>query len=110
MAMRVQRRNRSMRANANLDIQSIAKDRIEYLHGLALRNASSDVRLSQSSIIIMERLALRFDITLSPKIKRSYCKKCKTPYSSDTRIRLKDGLSIITCGKCGDIRRLPYHR
>lgn len=103
------RENRGRKNNNDLDVRSIALERIAYLHGLALRNASSDSTLSRNSIITMERLALRFDITLSPEIKRSYCKMCKTPYTANTRIRLKSGLSIITCSNCGDIRRLPYN-
>ncbi len=38
--------------------------------------------------------------------KKSYCKKCKLPYKNE-RIRIKNGLVIITCPNCGDVRRIP---
>jgi RNase P subunit RPR2 len=58
-------------------------------------------------VITGEMVAKRLDITLEKKIKRSYCKKCKSIYGADTKIRIKSHLVIVRCPHCGDIRRFP---
>ena len=87
----------------------IAKERIETLHELSLREKDTMAADSRRHIEIMERIAMRTDITLPQSIKRSYCKKCKNPYGTSTRMRLKGGkILLITCGNCGDRRRFDY--
>ncbi|KJE50079.1 MULTISPECIES: ribonuclease P protein component 4 [Acidiplasma] len=84
-------------------LNRIAMDRINKLYNLSL---ISNEYYSKRYIILMERIAKRMDITLPVYIKKSYCKKCKLPYKNE-RIRIKNGLVIITCPNCGDVRRIP---
>lgn len=86
--------------------KSIAWDRIMQLKEKA-REFRSDSELSTNCLIVMENIASRLDITLTKEIKRSYCRSCKTIYGN-FRLRLRNGVVSVTCGNCGDIRRLPY--
>lgn len=82
---------------------------LERIHGLyKLSNSTDNKDLARRYIEIMVRISKRMDITLSREIKRTYCKKCFSPYSRDSTIRLKNGLVVIQCRSCGTIRRIPY--
>lgn len=91
-----------------LDTVKIARERIAYLFNLARETFRNDPELAVESISVMERIALRFDITLPQEIKRFYCKKCKNPYSGYSKLRLYEGMMEIRCHHCGNIRRIPY--
>jgi ribonuclease P protein subunit RPR2 len=86
--------------------KTIAWDRIMQLKKKA-DEFKSDGELSTNCLKVMENIASRLDITLTKEIKRSYCKSCKTIYGN-CRVRLRNGIVAVTCGNCGDIRRLPY--
>lgn len=88
--------------------KKIAMERIEVLLEESGKNLCDDIESSRRDIELAEAIAKRMDITLPAEIKRSYCKKCKTPYSHKTTVRLKNGISNIKCSHCGNIRRLPY--
>lgn len=89
-------------------MNKLVSERVYYLHNLALSSVDADMRYSPRYIDMMERVARRMDYTISSRIKRSYCKKCKHPYDQNVRIRLKNNIISITCGSCGDVRRMPY--
>lgn len=86
--------------------KDVALERILRLSHLARNTQESDYR--QRYMKLAEAIGKRMDMPLPRSIKRSYCKKCGEPYGKLTRVRMKKGLCIITCGECGDIRRIPY--
>lgn len=88
--------------------KGIAYERIRRLFDLADRERDADPELSIRYIHLAERIAKRLDISLPADLKRLYCKKCGRRYSSDTRVRIKKGLCLVTCPNCQDLRRLPY--
>lgn len=87
--------------------KDIALERIHFLSGLARKKVSNEPELAKRYMQIVERMAKRLDISLPAEVKRFYCKRCGHPYGSNTRVRIKDGFSIVSCGFCEDIRRLP---
>lgn len=88
-------------------IRELTERRVSYLHGLSVATARRNSALSSRYIDMMERIGRRMDYTLPARIKRSYCKKCKTPYAGNARIRIKKKTVQVTCGNCGDVRRIP---
>jgi ribonuclease P protein subunit RPR2 len=86
----------------------LAIDAIESLFTMANETRSINENRSKRYVSIAEKIAARMDITLEREIKRSYCKKCKTIYGSDTQIRLSNKILTIKCGHCGSIRRIHY--
>ncbi len=90
-----------MKPNKN-EVKTVAQKRIDYLY--ALMNTETVVPKTEI-VKQIEKLSVRFDITLSQNIKRSYCKNCKHPYESNYRLRIKKGMVLITCLNCNNIRR-----
>ncbi|GGM78732.1 hypothetical protein GCM10007108_16140 [Thermogymnomonas acidicola] len=90
------------------ELRAIARERIWHMFDLA--SVEDDPALAARYIVIMERLALRMDLTLPKEIKRSYCKVCKWPYRFGTVLRIRRRLLIVHCGHCGDIRRIPLEK
>ena len=89
---------------------AIARERIDILMDLSIMKRKSFPEEARWHIGSMEAIARRTDFTLPGRIKRSYCKRCKTPYGNDTRVRTKKGkILLVTCGSCGDMRRIPYN-
>ncbi|MEM0157477.1 MAG: ribonuclease P protein component 4 [Thermoplasmataceae archaeon] len=91
-----------------INLHAIALERIGNMHRMALATVNSNTDLSREYISLMEKISFRLDITLPANIKRSYCKKCKKPYTSSDTVRLKKGLVEIRCSSCGNVRRIPY--
>lgn len=94
------------RRKENRRMSELAAGRMNYLH--AYVQTQADTAHAARHIRMMERLSLRMDITIPARIKRSYCKECKMPYGTKARIRLKNRLVTVTCGNCGNVRRIPY--
>ncbi|MGC8505401.1 MAG: ribonuclease P protein component 4 [Thermoplasmata archaeon] len=88
------------------DADDLAMRRIRYLADLSRRQ--NELRLAQRYVCIARNIGKRMDITLPVDIKRSFCKRCNTPYGSGSTIRLKNRILTITCSVCGDRRRIPY--
>lgn len=88
--------------------KDLALERMHYLFKLAEEKKHTSPELAERYIDIAERIAKRLDISLPKEIKRFYCKRCGRPYGDKTRVRVKKGLCLVTCGNCGDLRRLPY--
>ena len=88
------------------EANDLAMRRIRYLADLSMRQ--SNIRLAQRYVSIARNIGKRMDITLPIDVKRSFCKKCNTPYGPGSVIRLKNRILIITCSVCGDRRRIPY--
>ncbi|MHB1440335.1 MAG: ribonuclease P Rpr2/Rpp21/SNM1 subunit family protein [Cuniculiplasma sp.] len=95
-----------MRPDKNATMKT-AMRRIKYLHDLSQSDSPVDPSLA---IEQMERIAIRFDITLPKYIKRSYCKQCRKLYRNNARIRSKNGTLLVTCLNCGCIRRFKLSR
>jgi ribonuclease P protein subunit RPR2 len=95
--------NKAELHNQKIELENLARERIDKLVYLAAHSEHS-----RRYMEIAENIAKRIDITLPKNIKRSYCKKCKTPYGGETRIRVSHGMVTVRCNECFDLRRIPY--
>lgn len=66
-----------------------------------------DSTLARSSARQILALSRKHRLSLPSKAKTLLCRKCETPFShgSNVRTRIKNGLKIVTCLKCQNIRR-----
>jgi len=52
----------------------------------------------------IKRIAMRYHVRPGEK-RKTFCKKCLTPYSGNEKVRIKNGKKIIECSNCGEISR-----
>ncbi|KXS41580.1 MAG: RNAse P, Rpr2/Rpp21 subunit [Methanolobus sp. T82-4] len=87
--------------------KEIALERIKYLFELADREYPTDPDRSDRYVSLARRIGMRYRVSVPPELKKRMCKSCSsflTP-GSNCRVRLKGGLLIVTCQKCGNIQR-----
>lgn len=51
----------------------------------------------------IKKLVMRNNIPLK-ELRKKFCKKCFTPYKNP-KIRIKGGIKLVTCRKCGHVSR-----
>ncbi len=94
--------------------QSIGRERIERLFALAEREFSTHPERSHHYVSLARKIAMRYNIRLSPQLKRQYCRKCykylKPSINCRVRTSAKQQAVIITCLECGHIMRHPYRK
>lgn len=88
--------------------KKIAFERMRILFEQARLKKDTDPELATRYMRLVERIGKRMDLSVPKEIKRFYCKGCGIPYGGNARIRIKKGLCFVTCGQCGEIRRIPY--
>ena len=88
------------------EVKKIANSRINNMFTLSNVCANKEPVLSKRYLILMEKIALRSDVTIPRRIKLLYCKNCKRLYKDNSRIRITAKTLKITCIACGDIRRI----
>lgn len=65
----------------------------------------SDIKnKSPSEVKKMKKIAMGQSIKLK-KERKKFCKYCLWPYSGKEKVRIKNKIKSVTCGKCGKISR-----
>jgi ribonuclease P protein subunit RPR2 len=94
--------------------KDLVKDRIEILFKQAGESFKKHPERSRRYIEMALKLSTRYNVRLSPEMKRKFCKSCKSllipDLSSRTRTSPSQKALIITCQECGHITRHPYRR
>ena len=86
---------------------NISMERIDTLFSEAMK--TDNIELSRRYIKIMEKIGMRMNITFDRRIKRMYCKICKTPYKNIS-VTVKNKMVMVHCPYCGSIRRIPINK
>ncbi len=76
-----------------------------------LANAESKLHPERSDryVEIALRIGMRLRVRPTRDMKRQFCKRCKGFLSPAQRmVRLRDGVMIIKCMRCGHISRMRY--
>ncbi|MDI6721526.1 MAG: hypothetical protein QMD85_03985 [Candidatus Aenigmarchaeota archaeon] len=88
---------------------SIAKERIEILFKEAeMRAKKDDYGLQRRYVRLAKRIGMRYNVKISPYLKRKYCKYCYTFLFPKSKVRLEKGMVTIKCFNCGKKIRYPY--
>jgi ribonuclease P protein subunit RPR2 len=88
----------------------LARQRIERLFELADRSYAERPDLSDRYVDIARRISMRHRVSIPRELKRNICKDCYSYLrpGSNARVRADGRNVVITCLKCGGIRRYPY--
>jgi len=85
----------------------IAKERIQILFHEAEKMIKEDKKLANRYIQLARKIGMRYNLRLSPQLKRKICRKCKSYLYPGITVRLstKEGSLRIKCLTCGNISR-----
>ena len=88
----------------------IAKERIEILINEAKKNSIKYPDYSTKYVKLAKKIGMRYNVKLGI-LKRKFCKKCFSYYTTDNSTRRFDNKTlVITCKKCKNISRFPYSK
>jgi len=95
--------------------RKIAKERIERLFQLAVRMSKEDLKLADRYVQLARRISLKHRVRFTKEQKLLFCKGCGGLLlpGRTARIRIRPRREphvVITCLKCGYIRRIPIKR
>jgi ribonuclease P protein subunit RPR2 len=94
--------------------QGIGRERIERLFSLAEKEFSSHPERSHRYVSLARKIAMRYNIRISPELKSRYCRKCYKYLKPSINCRVRTSASqravIITCMECGHVMRHPYRK
>lgn len=88
----------------------LAKQRIGRLFAMAAEAYAKRPDLADRYVDIARRISMRHRVSIPRELKRNVCKECYSYLrpGSNARIRTDGQNVVITCLKCGGIRRYPY--
>lgn len=88
----------------------LAGQRIARLFTLAAVVYSKRPDLADRYVDIARRISMRHRVSIPRELKRNVCKQCYSYLKpgSNARVRADGRNVVITCLKCGGIRRYPY--
>lgn len=110
--MRAGRGGSRRHAGAKAFNVDMARQRIGRLFEMAARVYRDRPDLADRYVDIARRISMRHRVSIPPDLKRSVCKQCYgylAPGSS-ARVRADGRNVVITCLRCGGIKRYPYKR
>lgn len=97
-------------------LREIARERVAILLKLADRVVETDEALAKRYVDLAFRIAAKARLKLPRRVKRKYCRRCKIPLipGRTASVRIKRGSGglrlVVTCLRCGYIRRYPLQR
>jgi ribonuclease P protein subunit RPR2 len=105
--MAERRRKFDGRKPFNVDM---AEQRIRRLFKLAAEAFPARPDLSNRYVDIARRISMRHRVSIPREFKRNVCKECHSFLvpGANSRVRIDGNNVVITCLKCGSIKRYPY--
>ncbi|MGD9911152.1 MULTISPECIES: ribonuclease P protein component 4 [Methanothrix] len=90
-------------------LKDIARQRMERLFELARANAETHPERSDRYVELALKIGMRLRVRPTREMKRMFCKSCRGFLSPAQRmVRLRDGVLVIRCMRCGHISRMRY--
>lgn len=82
---------------------------MERLFELAKANAETHPERSDRYVELALKIGMRHRVRPTREMKHMFCKSCRRYLSSSQRmVRLRDGVLVIRCLRCGHISRMRY--
>lgn len=99
-----------MRNKEKDNAREIAEMRINDLFEQAKIEYKNKPELANRYVKLAWKLKLKYNVKLSKKIKRLFCKKCLSYWvpGKSVKIRNKKGIQIFHCLNCKNIKRFKY--
>lgn len=102
--------HKKKRRGQSEEFKNLAFERVGRLFELAEDAFCCRPDLSDRYVRLAWRLKTRYNLRLPRDLSMKFCRKCLSFWKpgASCRVRIKSGMVIITCLRCGRVRRLPY--
>ncbi|NTV23257.1 MAG: ribonuclease P [Nanoarchaeota archaeon] len=92
-------------------IKDIARGEIDNLFLEAEKRKNTRKDLSDSYVLLANKIATRCKVKIPSTLKYRFCKNCKAyfVFGKNVRIRMCEGKLVVSCLECKHIRRMPVH-
>ncbi|MFH1821171.1 MAG: ribonuclease P [Methanobacteriota archaeon] len=102
--------HRKRRRGQTDEFKNLAYERIERLFELAEDIPRERRELADRYVRAAWKLKTRYNLKLPKTLRLKFCKKCLSFWrlGESCRVRVKSGSAIITCLRCGRVKRLPF--
>lgn len=92
------------------EFRELALERVTLLFDQAERIFAKNSELADRYVRAAWRLKTRYNLRLPRDIRLKFCRKCLCYWKPGItcRVRVKSKTIIITCLRCGRVKRLPY--
>ncbi|MGC8816830.1 MAG: ribonuclease P protein component 4 [Candidatus Hadarchaeum sp.] len=92
------------------EFRELALERVARLFEQAEKIFASNPELADRYVRAAWRLKTRYNLRLPGDIRLKFCRKCLSYWKPGVtcRVRVKSKRIIITCLKCGRVKRLPW--
>ena len=91
---------------------NIAKERIGILVSLAEKEVKKHPERTERYVELARRIGMRYNVRMGKETKIRICKECSSflipGYNCTVRTRKDKQSLIVTCNKCGAVKRYPY--
>ncbi len=107
MPRKISKKKQRMFRSNKFKYKEVAKQRISQLVNEADSNYSKHPERSHRYAELANKIKIKYNVKLTPEIKRRLCKKCHkfmVP-GKNCRIRIHNSRLIYTCAECGSVRR-----
>ncbi len=94
-----------MKSRDKGQVKEIAEKRIRKLFAMAKEEASERPELAERYVKLAREMARKTQTKIPQELKKAFCKKCMTPFTSASKVRTKKGFLVYTCVRCGERRR-----
>ncbi len=92
----------------------IAKERIDILVSLAEAEAKKHPERTKRYVDLARRIGMRYNVRMDKEARIRICKECSSflipGYNCTVRTRKDKQSLIVTCNKCGSVKRYPYRK
>ncbi|WP_455279429.1 ribonuclease P protein component 4 [[Eubacterium] cellulosolvens] len=104
-----------MKYNDQHKVRVLAKQRIEKLFRLASECHSRDPALANRYVELARKIGMKCQVRIPRRFKMYFCKECNSFLVPGANLRIRNrrdgkGKVIMTCLKCGMIKRYPMTR
>jgi len=99
----------------NTQYKEIARERIEKLFDLAEEHFRENPLLSDRYVELARKIGMKCQVRMPARLKMRFCRRCGSfliaGVNSKFRVRSDgDGRVVVTCLRCGTIKRYPMSR
>lgn len=102
--------HRKKRRGQNNEFRELALERVSFLLDHAESIFAKKPELADRYVRAAWRLKTRYNLRLPRDIRLKFCRKCLCFWrpGATCRVRIKPKMIIITCLRCGRVKRLPH--